>query len=284
MERIIYENININLEEQSFIEKYNFVLRDTRLVKGHYLPSHWHDYFELEIVLGGNINHIYNNKKEVLVRGDARLLTPFDIHSFDILEEMHLINIRFTNRLLSSEITEMLMNPTTEYSCHFEENELHYLKERTEALCNAKIASPYYKYIASSIISEIVLLLLQKSNPEKESYIMPIHVQKALSYIVKHFKEDITLLSLAKILNITPNYLGAEIKRYIGVTFHDYLNQLRMKYSCDLLLSTDNTISEIAFSCGFNSVAYYATSFKKMLSMTPSEYRQQNQKTKKHKT
>ena len=210
-------------------------------------------------------------------------MTNFDIHSLEAATDLHLINIRFTQHFLSPELTEMLMNPTSTYACHFSEDEIKYIEERINHLCNEQINSPYYKHIAVSIISEIIIMLLEKANPEKENYIMPTHVQKTLSYVAKHFKEDITLLSLSKMLNITPNYLGAEISRYIGMTFNDYLNNLRLKYSCDLLLNTEQDIKEIAFLCGYNSVAYYAICFKKKLSLTPSEYRRQNQKKKRTK-
>lgn len=281
MERITYEDINIKPDEQSFIEKYNFVLRDTHLGKGYFKSLHWHDYFEFELMLKGNVSHVYNNKKESLSRGDAHLMTNFDIHSLEATTDLQLINIRFTHQLLSPEITDMLLNPTSKYACHFDEDELTYIEERIERLGSAQINSPYYKQITVSIISEIILLLLQKSNPQKETYIMPVHVQKTLSYVSKNFKKNITLISLSEMLNITPNYLGAEINKYIGMTFNDYLNNLRLKYSCDLLLNTEQSIKEIAFLSGYNSVEYYVLCFKKKLLMTPTVYRLQNQKKKK---
>ena len=41
--------------------------------------------------------------------------------------------------------------------------------------------------------------------------------------------------------------LGTEIKKYIGITFNDYLNNIRLKYACNLLTNTNYTIKEIAF-------------------------------------
>lgn len=52
-----------------------------------------------------------------------------------------------------------------------------------------------------------------------------------------------------------------------------YLNQYRIERSCELLVNTDLSISDIALRAGFNSFSYYSKRFRKIMHCTPSEYR-----------
>ena len=53
--------LNLHPNEAAFLKKYNFVILNKNLSHGKSYPSHWHDYFECEIVLEGSANHGYNN-------------------------------------------------------------------------------------------------------------------------------------------------------------------------------------------------------------------------------
>ena len=265
-------------ESNNFFKKYNFVTKDTYIPKDDFCPMHWHEGFEFELILDGTMNHFFSDTPKKLTRGDAYLMTSFNAHAISAETDIHLTNIRFNSHLLSPEINKMLLNSTNSYFCHFSEEELSYILSRINRLEKENFTSLFYKEITTNLISEIIILFLRKANSDKELNIIPEHVQNAISYITNNFKSNVTLNDVSSKIMITPNYLGSEIKKYTGISFNDYLNNLRLKYACNLLTNTNYTIKEIAFESGYNSVEYFLYSFKKKILTTPSSYRINNNK------
>lgn len=113
---------------------------------------------------------------------------------------------------------------------------------------------------------------MKKNDTQKQPDIT-LPVQQAILYINEHFTEKITLVELAKILAFSPNHLGYLFKLQMGITFTEYLNNIRMNYACSLLQSSDLLVKEIAFISGFHSAAYFTQSFKQKVHLTPKEYR-----------
>lgn len=89
---------------------------------------------------------------------------------------------------------------------------------------------------------------------------------------------DLTLDRLAAELHTNNTYVYQCIHDDMGTTFYDYINGLRVKESKHLLLSSDDTIEAVAFSSGFNSSRTFQRTFKRITSITPTEWRKANQK------
>lgn len=72
--------------------------------------------------------------------------------------------------------------------------------------------------------------------------------------------------------------LNRKMKSLLGVTPADFLKEARMKRACQQLLDTANTVNDIAYSCGFSDPKYFSKCFKASKGMSPSDYRNQNEK------
>ena len=72
---------------------------------------------------------------------------------------------------------------------------------------------------------------------------------------------------------MSPNYFCRYFRRLTGQTPIDYLITYRLESSCYALRTTDLTVTDIAFSCGFNDVSHFVKMFRKMYGMTPKSYR-----------
>ena len=91
----------------------------------------------------------------------------------------------------------------------------------------------------------------------------------------QYTEPELSLLSLAKRLNIHPNYLSQTINEIEGKSFYDYINTLRIEEFKRLLLMPENskfTIMSLAADCGFNSKSSFNKNFKKVTGQSPSEY------------
>ena len=113
--------------------------------------------------------------------------------------------------------------------------------------------------------------LLQMATPIK--YEMHQGVQRALTYIIGHYTEQITVRSLANISNMSESNFYAAFKKHIGNSPIAYLNRYRLSVAAEKLTQTDNTVSEISYSVGINDPLYFSKLFKKTYGMTSKEYR-----------
>lgn len=107
--------------------------------------------------------------------------------------------------------------------------------------------------------------------PENMSNATFLHMVR---YIDTHFAEDCFLHQLADEMNMSASYLGQLFKREAGKTYTAYITELRIKKARELLDVKDLSISEIATSLGFHDYFYFLKTFKRMVGVTPTQYRQ----------
>lgn len=95
----------------------------------------------------------------------------------------------------------------------------------------------------------------------------------ANDYILQNFSMDITLESLCRQLYCSRATLTASFRQAFGKSVNQYLTEVRLTHSQELLRNTALTVYEIARKCGFSDQNYFTKVFRKHLGMTPSEYR-----------
>lgn len=243
---------------------------------------HWHDYFEAEFVYSGRGKHIVNNTSYELKRGSAYLLTPLDIHTVisDINDELCLYSINFNEYALSEELLNTVLSAPKMLKTEFDESEILYLIDELERLqCESNTGLLYREAMLRSSFERICIMLLRNVTAQSEqgsmSSVTDTVIQKAVSYIKFNFRSNISLTKLSEKLAITPNYLGEIFKKNMSVSFHEYLNNLRIDYAMNLLRNSTLNINEIAVESGFNSPSYFIEIFKHRTGKTPAQYRKQ---------
>lgn len=99
-------------------------------------------------------------------------------------------------------------------------------------------------------------------------------IDKAYQYIYKHFREQLSLNELAAHAGLNPSALCRAFKKSSGHTIGQFCNRLRIEYACNMLLTTNMDIAQIAYMSGYNSYPHFCTQFKKAMKISPSEYRE----------
>jgi len=92
-------------------------------------------------------------------------------------------------------------------------------------------------------------------------------------YIMNNFTKDITLPEIAGVVNMGVTAFCNFFKQHHKVTFVEYLNKVKIGYACKLLGEKDDSIVDIAYHSGYNTLANFNRQFRKLKNMTPSEYR-----------
>ena len=102
---------------------------------------------------------------------------------------------------------------------------------------------------------------------------IPGYIHVAIKYIETHFMEDISLKKLADEVYLNPWYFSTQFKKFTGLTYSEYINKVRIRYSKELLsMHKDLKIYQIAELVGFKDAAYFSTVFKNIEKKSPKEY------------
>ncbi|MDQ0915979.1 AraC family transcriptional regulator [Paenibacillus sp. V4I5] len=94
-----------------------------------------------------------------------------------------------------------------------------------------------------------------------------------IRYIRKHYKEDVQVTELAKLVQMHPSYAGQMFKQEVGENFSDYLNRVRMEKASELLERTTMKIYEVSGAVGISDYRYFCKLFKSYTGFTPTQYK-----------
>ena len=92
-------------------------------------------------------------------------------------------------------------------------------------------------------------------------------------YIARHYHEPLTADQIAKAVNLHPNYAMNLFRTAFGTTMNDFITQHRLSHAQRLLVTTSDSVVEIAFASGFQSLSRFNEAFKKSCGCSPREYR-----------
>lgn len=98
-------------------------------------------------------------------------------------------------------------------------------------------------------------------------------MNKVHAYVMKNFREKITLEEVAALANMTPSSFSRYFKTHANKTFSDFLAGIRIGYSCKLLIEKKMNITEACYESGFNTLSNFNRQFKAYTQTTPLQYK-----------
>ena len=128
--------------------------------------------------------------------------------------------------------------------------------------------------LLQSRVLELIYLLssytqdhaFQKNANHKET------IERVIQFIKDHINEDLSLDAVAEYASFSPIHFHNFFKQSTGKTLREYVEEQRIQKAVNLLFSSNLTLSDIAYECGFSSQSYFSFVFKKRMGMTPREY------------
>lgn len=97
-------------------------------------------------------------------------------------------------------------------------------------------------------------------------------LNRVIDYIEAHLAEDLTLMRLATVAQVSPNYFATQFKQSMGITPHQYVIQQRILRAKQLIISRKGTIAEIADCVGFADQSHFTRHFKRLMGVTPKKF------------
>jgi AraC-like DNA-binding protein len=251
-------------------------------------PLHAHEEMELNLIIGGKgIQRIVGDNIGYIDHMELVLVGPNLPHGW------------FTEKEFSEDVLEVTLQfPGNLFSQNFlEKDQLRSIKKLLElAGRGISFAPEVIERVSQRIIdlekengfnSFIQLLsllhdlstarnnqLLSDATFNREVISHESHrLEEAFDYMNRKFSSPITLSEMSRVVNMSEASFSRFIKAHTGFTFTETLMEIRLGHVARMLITTQLTIAEIAYHCGFNNMANFNKLFKRRKGCTPKEFK-----------
>lgn len=232
----------------------------------HTIP-HVHRDFELVYVIEDSVNAVVDGIPVVATAGACILILPHQIHSYSSTSQSSSIVLNFSGELIST-FMSILGSNTVDCNVFYPDDVTHLLIQRM------LLENP-----SPTICDQKCLLYAICSNFMKSAKFIPRQypdnapAYRVIHYISEHYREDLSLKSIAKELGYDYHYLSRAFSKTTNVSFRDFVNYHRIECARSLLRDTNTSISEIALDCGFQTIRSFNRAFQEIMHVTPMQFR-----------
>lgn len=251
---------------------------DAYEARGHTSSDlHGHYHFLLIYITKGCGVQTLNGREIPFSEGDMFLLSPADFHKNTVDEgkSYDYYGVKFPFELLNKRLSGLFEISELPIAITVPEKTRASVKDIFERLIeessngDGQIANKVYM---QNMVEELIIIALREL-PRERLENSSEFLNRSLGYLYSHFFEDITVADVAEHIGYTTNYFNFKFKEAIGIPFGEYLRNLRLTYSENLLKSSEMSVTEIALESGYENLSYYSRAFKERYGMSPKEYR-----------
>jgi AraC family transcriptional regulator len=264
---------------QTFWTKQNTVKLDGTILTGveytpniKELPWHYHENAYFFMHLKGQLLEV-NKKGSTVCQGGTLLFHHWQDAHYDtnFSEDASFFHIELEKKWFER---MHLKRDLIEGSFHFENPVLKPIFYKV--FHELKYTDHFSQLSVDGLLAQaFAILLRQKSYEKTES---PLWTKKVREILHDSFSENITLQNLSDEIGLHPVYLSAEFSKYFGVSFGEYLRRLKLENARQMLLNSNDSITEISYSNGFADQSHFIRNFKEVFEITPLKFRKAHKK------
>ncbi len=253
------------------------------------IPWHWHEELELGYLETGTSIITTVNAEYTIHQGDGFFINTnvMDtkknaVPGHTALEINHIFHPVFLSGHFRSRFETKYLNPILKNS----QIEVHIIRRGTP-LGNSILANlinlkelqqnPDAEFQTRNLLSETWLLLQDELRTNFHGNVCPSEnenrLRNMLLFIHTHYSEKLTLVEIASSADLSAREAQRCFQRVLHQSPSEYLISYRLNTAKKMLLETNNTITEIAFRCGFSDAPYFSKTFRTATGVTPMEYR-----------
>lgn len=257
-------------------------------LSNHMIKLHWHPEIELLYGMDGEVAVTVAEEKYILKSGDILFINPEELHSYKSItprsdyhaavfdaslfqfKESHFFEEMFTSPLLNGTLKfpRMIKNDHPKYDT------IYPIMHR---IFNNDIESKAFLFADLTLLfSTLIEYSLLEKTSDRTSYEKSEDIKMCIKYMEEHCARKITLAELADLVHMSPNYFCNYFKTQTGISAFTQLNYIRVKRAAKLLLSSNDSIVNIAENCGYENVSFFIRKFKEIQGCTPSAYRKKH--------
>lgn len=262
------------------------------------MNMHYHDFFELNIVLSGQGVHYFGDTRHLFETGDVFVIPPGARHGYlplgaERLDVFHILLHESFLQRYSFELSGMLgytMLFTAEPAIRVQSSEvgryfLHLAKDHLDGLLPQLHALHSYYYDtgpeSNAMVNALAMYVLaslcryyRMQNAALEQSDKLNILSSSLQYIREHCDEKLVTQTLADAAATSRSTLFRVFEKYMGQSPGKYAMECRLDKACGMLRASEQSITEIAQSCGFFDSSHFIHAFNARYGVTPLQYRQ----------
>lgn len=256
-------------------------------------PPHDHNCFELAYILEGSAVQVLDGNSVRVKKGDYFIVDYGSKHGYSRCRNMKLINCMFVSEMLDEALTDCqsfeqliricLIRYSRQYSGQaaagriFQDQDGRVLQLLRGIMEEYHSKQTGYKEVFRCRMLELLILtmrkVLEKENTEVLDKTQSFAVTEAVRYINAHYAEKSILGKFCEQYHYSLQYMSRRFKQETGMTAQEYIQKVRIEKSCELLKGGQLSIQEVARAVGYEDVKFFNQLFRKMIQMTPGEYR-----------
>lgn len=249
-------------------------------------PLHDHDFYEIFLIAKGRIEHLINDKTEILEEGSLVFIRPKDCHFYQAVDNQDClyINFKFQADLFDSLIEyfsiksfkEELLSSDMPMYVKLNSYEKEKLYKKFEKLNDvpAQDITLYKNQMRNFLIYLVMNYFYGNSGNTSES--LPEWMEQMCSEIKKEKRFLDGIEAMVELSGKSHEHLSRCFKKYLNTTPTEYINQIKLNYAANLLAHTDMKIIDISMECGFYSLSYFYKIFREKYGVSAAQYRSHN--------
>jgi len=224
------------------------------------------DFHDLTFIVEGKSNYFVDGVKYTIEAGDVIYIPVGSVREAYTFTESPAHSYAFNFKWLPNTCTDPL--PLQTVTKNVISNDLiGYFKQFTQVWMSKQ---PGHVMQSRALFMLIIHRLLTITNSAAALMKADPRVNQVLKFVAEHYSEELDLPGMAELVNLHPVYLGKLFKKYMGCSFKQYLNMIRINHA-EMLLSTGGfSVTQAAERCGFRDIAYFSNVFKAVKGYPPS--------------
>ncbi len=239
----------------------------------HTRPMGYPDYQWIQVKSGKGIFTIQGKSYEI-GENQGILLFPDLPHEYHALESPWIVNwFTFNGENIDKYLMQIHIEKSGIYSVI---NPGIFLSKIKRALDLLRSTNPIKVIEASLLVHEFLISFIKYTYKDSENTVLSLHyrLNPVIKYIENNFAEVIEIEDLSEVISVTPQYLCKLFKKIVKQRPIEYLNNVRINKSKELLLRNPKMkIEEITIKSGYKSPSYFCSKFQEIEGMTPREFR-----------
>lgn len=243
-------------------------------------PEHHHDFHEIVVVEHGTGIHVFNGQPYTIGGGTVCFVRDHDRHLYEHTDNLCLTNILYRspdafqflsglNQLLPQELNG-------QYLSHWRVNQSVLLQVRhlVGQMENLGEAMDTPTAANREILFMQLLVLLRKSSLMEAATDNDARLNLLLAWLEDNFADEVCWEAIAEQFSLSLRTLHRQLKQQTGLTPQRYLNRLRLIKARHLLRHSDDSVTDIAYRCGFGDSNHFSTLFRREFNWSPRDIRQ----------
>lgn len=291
-------NSDIKIYGYNSINRYDFFADEDFSVSQHMLVKnrdknniHTHSYYEIEIILYGDVYEVVNGNKYLTKCGGFVFLSPNELHNVELIEdETILLCIKIKHEIFTPKIQRILKSIKFPVLGVMKEEEYNFVGECIEKIEKMKETVKEYdllREIVMKMLEALVIFVICRDNNESYNNLIDLKndlMINAIIYMRENYNKNINMKTVSKKIGYSYNYFGNRFKEITGQNFISYLNDIRLNHAYNKLMLNDDSVESICKSVGFDNVSYFYRKFHEKYNCTPGELRKLKKASSKNNT